>query len=404
MNIFKPFLFFFLFLATVLPAQDNIWPGDVNNNGVVNAADLLFLGPNYNEIGPARKAVSIAWQTEALGMTWPQTSAVPGLDLAYADCNGDGKIDAADVEAIKQNFGRTHNTGTGKADEVPVGVPGISPSFGTTSVVTVTPNTKEVVIPISLGDSLIGVENLRGLTFVVKMNQEAFNVSSASFEFASTGWLTTNTEEAISFDKTIPTGRSGPGDLAVAYTRINNGSSSGSGLIGDITVQTGFILEGNVPDLRIIIDSIILLDNSNTPIPVLGSEIILETSGFIDSTNIAQNICQGESFAFNNLSISDAGTYRDTLDNQYGGDSIIILDLVVEDTLQTVLARSICQGDAFLFNNQNLTAEGLYRDTLVGGNGCDQYVILDLTVEDTLQTVLERSICQGMPFCSTSKI
>ncbi len=399
MNIFKPFLLFFLFLATVLPAQDNIWPGDVNNNGVVNAADLLFLGPNYNEIGPTRKAVSIAWQSESLGTSWPQTSAVPGLDLAYADCNGDGTVDAEDVEAIKRNFGRTHNTGTGIADEIPVGVPGISPSFGTTSVVTVTPNTKEVVIPISLGDSLIAVEDLRGLTFVVKMNPEAFNVQTASFEFDAAGWLTTSNEEAISFDKTIPSGRSGPGDLAVAYTRINNASSSGSGLIGNITVQTGFVVIGDVPDFRITIDSIILLGNNGvTPIPVLGTEIILETSGFKDSTNVAQNICQGESFAFNNLLLADAGTYRDTLDNQYGGDSIIILDLVVEDTLQTVLERSICQGDAFLFNEQNLMVAGNYRDTLVGSNGCNQYVILDLTVEDTLQTVLERSICQGDAF------
>ncbi len=398
MKIFKPFLLFFLFLATVLPAQDNIWPGDVNNNGVVNAADLLFLGPNYNAIGPARKAVSIAWQSEVLSIAWPQTSAVPGLDLAFVDCNGDGRVDEADVDAIKENFGRTHNTGTGKVDEVPEGVPGISPSFKIPEGITIFPNSKEIVIPFSLGDSSIAVENLRGLSFVVKLDEEGFNVQTASFEFDSTGWLPVSKEESISFDKIIPTGRSGPGDLAVAYTKINNSPSSGSGFIGNLTIQTGFVIEDDLPDFRITIDSIILLDNSSTLIPVFGTEIILETDGFIDSTNVAQNICQGESFAFNNLMIADAGTYRDTLANQYGGDSIIILDLVVDTPSETMRSERICQGDAFLFNNQNLIAAGLYRDTIVGANGCDQYVVLDLAVEDTLQTILERSICQGDVF------
>jgi len=395
MKIFKPFLLFFLFLATVLPAQDNIWPGDVNNNGVVNAADLLFLGPNYNAVGPARKAVSIAWQSEALGTSWPQTSAVAGLDLAYVDCNGDGTVNAADVDAIVANFGNRHFDGTGNVDEVPEGVPGISPSFGTPEVVTVFPNSGEVVIPVSLGDSAIAVENLRGLSFIVKLDKEAFNVPSASFEFDAAGWLPTSEDEAISFAIPVPTGRSGPGDLAVAYTKIDNSASSGSGLIGNITVQTGFILEGDVPDLRIIIDSIILLDNASTPIPVLGTEIILETAGFIDSVNVAQSICQGESFAFNNLMISDAGTYRDTLDNQYGGDSIVILELAIEAPIEMMRSESICQGDAYLFNNKNLTAAGLYRDTVVGANGCDQYVVLDLTIEAPVETMRSESICQG---------
>ena len=80
-------------------------------------------------------------------------------------------------------------------------------------------------------------------------------------------------------------------------------------------------------------------------------------------TAISQDICQGEAFAFNGLSLTTAGTFRDTLQAANSCDSFIVLTLNILDTFQTQIVQDICQGEAFAFNGLSLTTAGTYRDT-----------------------------------------
>jgi len=448
MNIFKPFLFFLVAFSTYLPAQEVVWPGDVNNNGVVNQADLLFLGLGYGERGPLRKTPDETWTAQAISNVW-ETSAAPGLNLVYADCNGDGIIDENDVQVIKDNFGRTHNDATLGPDEIPLAVAGIDPAFmiSADADLDISPNQSEIKIPIDLGDATLPIASLRGISFSIKVNGEAFDASATKFEF--NGWLPTDNAAIITNEDLSESAK--PEDFIVAYTRTNKQASNGNGLIGELTLTPGFVVIGDVPDFRITIDSIILIDETNNKTPVLGTEITLNPVGFLDSTTVDTIICQGDTLVFNDTTFNDillteTGVYRDTVLNSVGGDSIIILDLMVLpnslttindticqgetyifsgdtlsetgtyielltasngcdssttlqlevlDTLQTLLDRTICQGDSFDFNGQTLTKAGIYRDTLISANGCDQYLVLTLTVDDTLQTVIDRTICQG---------
>ena len=112
-------------------------------------------------------------------------------------------------------------------------------------------------------------------------------------------------------------------------------------------------------------------------------------------TVLNESICEGDIYPFNNTNLSMAGTYRDTFTAINGCDSFVILHLAIKDTFETVLNESICQGEFYSFNGKNETATGTYRDTLTAINGCDSFLILHLTVLDTYQTVLNDSICQG---------
>ena len=112
-------------------------------------------------------------------------------------------------------------------------------------------------------------------------------------------------------------------------------------------------------------------------------------------TVIDSAICQGDVVDFNSQMLSTAGTYRDTLGALNGCDSFIVLNLSVKDTFQTVISRSICRGDSFAFNNQDLSISGTYRDTLMAINGCDSFIILTLNIVDTFQMQINHSICKG---------
>lgn len=85
-------------------------PGDANNDGIVNAFDVLPVGLNYQQEGNPRKA-------KFQGMNWgpkpfePWLLEMPstGLNLAFSDADGDGLITEKDVLAIQLNYDSTHH-------------------------------------------------------------------------------------------------------------------------------------------------------------------------------------------------------------------------------------------------------------------------------------------------------
>ncbi|MFN8286180.1 MAG: T9SS type A sorting domain-containing protein [Chitinophagales bacterium] len=113
---------------------------------------------------------------------------------------------------------------------------------------------------------------------------------------------------------------------------------------------------------------------------------------------IAQSICQGSSFTFNGQSLTQSGTYRDTLVNAVGCDSIITLNLTVLSPTTVAISQSICAGSSYLFNGQNLTQSGTYHDTLVAANGCDSIVTLTLSVLNPSASTINQSICSGSSY------
>lgn len=80
-----------------------VWPGDTNNDKIVNQADVLPLGLHWSRTGPARANASSAWSGQ-VATPWSPEAAT------YADANGDGMVNQADVLPIGLNWGRTHTT------------------------------------------------------------------------------------------------------------------------------------------------------------------------------------------------------------------------------------------------------------------------------------------------------
>ncbi len=80
------------------PAVAEVYPGDTDNSGKVDVRDLLPLGLYYGLTGPGRGHASVAWAGQPLYAAWNPPAA------GYADCNGDGTVDASDLDAIVRNW------------------------------------------------------------------------------------------------------------------------------------------------------------------------------------------------------------------------------------------------------------------------------------------------------------
>gem|GEM_PF-3402146 len=85
-----------------------VWAGDVNEDGKVNAIDLLLLGTTHGETGPARPNASTEWNPQA-APNWTknfhnQHPFAPETNYKNLDCDGDGHINISrDGAVIKAN-------------------------------------------------------------------------------------------------------------------------------------------------------------------------------------------------------------------------------------------------------------------------------------------------------------
>ncbi|MEM6724369.1 MAG: T9SS type A sorting domain-containing protein [Bacteroidota bacterium] len=93
------------FSSNQLPVSctsDCIWPGDTNQDGIVDGLDVLRFGITFGQAQSARTLTSNLWAPyEDPG--WTGTH-LDGVSYAASDCNGSGTINAFDLSVISSNI------------------------------------------------------------------------------------------------------------------------------------------------------------------------------------------------------------------------------------------------------------------------------------------------------------
>ena len=128
--------------------------------------------------------------------------------------------------------------------------------------------------------------------------------------------------------------------------------------------------------------------------------IIILTLSVIQPTTatIHATICSGSTYGFNGRQLTTAGNYNDTLTGANGCDSIVTLVLQLNSFVSTVIFDTLCQGSSYAFNGQNLAVTGVYYDTLTARGGCDSIITLNLTVNQTTSSTTNAAICVGSTY------
>lgn len=96
--------------------------------------------------------------------------------------------------------------------------------------------------------------------------------------------------------------------------------------------------------------------------------------------NITATICEGETYNFGNQILSQAGPYVFNGTSYAGCDSIVNLQLTVEENVSTNLDITIDFGDSYTVGNNTYSEAGTYTNVLTASNGCDSTVILNLSI------------------------
>lgn len=119
-------------------------------------------------------------------------------------------------------------------------------------------------------------------------------------------------------------------------------------------------------------------------------------------TYVDRDICESESFYWNNQLISQTGTYYDTLRTQHGCDSVIVLRVNLHQ-YEVIQYDTICDGDTIYWEGQTITQEGVYGARYIREEGCDSILQLRVTMlypftYDYSDTICEAKLLAQEPY------
>lgn len=253
-------------LGQVSVAIGQVWPGDVNNNGIVNGADLLYLGTVYGSTGAPRDEVDTDWESktivEAWGLSFPN-----GLDYAFADCNGDGVVDEFDLEdGILENFQEVH-AGSGIGD-YQNGVRGQDAPLKLVPSIDLDNGDLILKIGLLLGNSDFEITDLYGLALQLSYKSGLIDDADFRFDLTADSWIDDQAglNSALLFEDDDDLNKA---EVAITLTDPAQ-RRSGAGRIGEFSIIMEDIIVGLIRDtFQIQIDSVLLLGPEHTKTPVV---------------------------------------------------------------------------------------------------------------------------------------
>ncbi len=104
-------------------------------------------------------------------------------------------------------------------------------------------------------------------------------------------------------------------------------------------------------------------------------------------TIINHSMCRGSFHTFNGQDLYEAGTYKDTLRNVHGCDSIITLHLRVNDPYFHTETVHIIEGGYTTFFGDTYSTAGVYYHYGLTPDGCDSTTVLQLIVHKQVDSV-----------------
>ncbi len=246
-----------------------MYPGDVNNNGIVNGVDFLYLTNIYDKEGSVRTDTNTTYNP----ITAPTWNGVfpNGVNHSFGDCNGDGKISNNDIQdGIIKNFNLQHgNIQNDNFDSS--GIKGTHPTL--LFVPDAANSSNKLNISVSLGDSNLPVDNFYGLTF--KISFDSTHIPSettpsgkprVSFALANNLWfanLPTSKRHLVT-TKT----QNDKVETTIAVGKVDDSEEDGEGDIGEFTIITVDVDHFRTAGYPFTISDVMLIDKAMNVIPV----------------------------------------------------------------------------------------------------------------------------------------
>jgi sugar lactone lactonase YvrE len=106
----------------------------------------------------------------------------------------------------------------------------------------------------------------------------------------------------------------------------------------------------------------------------------LSVTDSIPESNLRVTICEGDTFWVDTIAFTQGGVYPLVLRSQFGCDSMVMLDVIVNQTSSFSYIDTIYHGEVYQFGSDTLSSSGFYTRVLSNSVGCDSILTLQLAV------------------------
>jgi hypothetical protein len=219
--------------------HDCVWPGDANQDGMVDYIDLVYMYRAQDWLGQARLNMDTDWSPKE-ALDWGFEFPLSQVNGKHSDSNGDGLIDIEDNLIVFHNLYQTNDNfiqSSGnfiEGDDLQFVFSQDTLNLGDT-----------LTIEVHLGTAANPVQDVSGLSFVMSLDTSVFQESTLLIPFTTEAWLGgfSNSKSAIKYDLQNPIF---PNDeIGFAFGRTDGMTANGFGKIFEFSI----VIEDNIAGL-----------------------------------------------------------------------------------------------------------------------------------------------------------
>ena len=290
--------------VSIADSCDLTWPGDANDDLVVDNLDALEIGLGNGINGNARLSAGNNWNGHT---SYPWGTVANGVsDDKHIDCDGNGIIDLSDTNAVVLNYGLTRpSSRIGKFDEEKIS--------GGNAVLKVDIIQDTIAaggignIALYLGDAINPITNFYGIAFT--LNFDANIIDPTKFSMNAIGsWA--GTQNTNLFSILLNDGVNGT--VKGTLSRFDHNNINGQGLLANLGFQTKTSYSGT-QTVNISVSDIKLINNVNQTTSVIAvNDSAIALNPILsnnETTNHAAHFFPNPFTSFLNLKMEKTGNY-----------------------------------------------------------------------------------------------
>src|SRR5690606_20294260 len=103
--------------------------------------------------------------------------------------------------------------------------------------------------------------------------------------------------------------------------------------------------------------------------------------------------CNSYTWIDGNTYTSSNNTATHTLQNQYGCDSVVTLNLTIHNVTSESFTTNAC--NSYTWQGKTYTQSGIYHDTITNAKGCDSLMTLNLNIFNSSNIVQHVEACSS---------
>jgi len=199
--------------------EDCVWPGDTNNDGVVDVGDLLPIGLAMGGNGTPRLTGNTSNWSAQHSEDWGQD--LNGIDYKYIDANGDQFVTSLDTQVVMENLGLQHRLRPEVLNFAPFEISFEGPLSAEPG--------DQISLEVIAGSSNAVIIDIAGFRVPFVYDTTIVAAPSVGLSFDEEGWFSYDSPVLSLVNNDMNRGR-----VDAAFTRTNGIPSSGFGTVGTL--------------------------------------------------------------------------------------------------------------------------------------------------------------------------